>query len=191
MLFTTRHSFFLFAVTVIAPASLIAQESFPPEFIAEALQRAKSAPDHRVTIELNAPIDVVFDTLLMRLADYSDDVKSVAFEQTGATPQPIGVGSERITVLESDKTLVQRLVEFDPPRTFAYFTDMQKSEADLPIDYSIGQYELTEQDDGTVRAQISVVLQPSSALTGFVVRRVFNRAMDRDFKRAAAFLNQN
>jgi len=83
MFFTIRHSVVLCAAIVIAPVALSAEENFSAEFIADALQRAKTAPDHRVTIELNAPIDVVFDTLLLRLAEYSDDVKSVVFAQTG------------------------------------------------------------------------------------------------------------
>ena len=171
-------------------APLAAREVFSAEFIRAELQRAKTGPDHRVTIEVNAPIELVFDALLLRLDEFSSEVKSIRFAPSGTKPEVIGVGSERTTVLANDKLLIQRLLEFEPPSTFAYFTDMEKSDASVPIDYSIGQYQLTQLEDGRVQAQVSVVFKPSSRLTGFIVRRALKNSLNREFEEAEKFLNR-
>jgi len=178
-------------LVLAGPTTLLAQDTYTAEFISTELQRAKTGPDHRVTIAVNAPIEDVFDALLMRLAEFSSEVQSITFAESGdGGPQTIGIGSERTTVLASGKTLIQRVVEFNPPYTFAYFTDMQKSDASVPIDYSIGQYQLMQQDDGTVQAQVSVVFKPSSRLTGFIVRRALKYSLNREFEEAEEFLNR-
>lgn len=170
------------------PAS--ATENFSEQFIAAQLERAKVDPDHRVSIEVNQPVAVVFDVLLNRLADYSDDVASISFitgnEAAAGSP---GVGSERITTLSNGEQLVQRLLLFDTPYRFAYFTDMNKSTVSVPMQYSIGHYALEDLGNGRTRAEISVAYAPSSRLFSLFVRAGFSRALQRDFANAEKFLN--
>ena len=159
------------------------------DLIERELARAINEPDNRVSIVVEQPIDLVFDALLRRLPEYSDDIARVHFDHGDATvPGTLGVGSLRITTMESGETLAQRIVLFDPPRVFAYFTDMNRSTVNVPIDYSVGHYTFSESAD-EVTATVSVAYRPSSRLTAFLVRLGFNRAMSNDFERAEAFLN--
>ena len=68
------------------------------------------------------------------------------------------------------------------------FTDMQKTQLEVPITYSIADYEFIEQKNGNVTANISVVYQPKSLITESLVRRSFNKAMNRDFTNAKRIL---
>ena len=180
-------------LTCLAPAG--AAENFSEQFIAAQLERAQVEPDHRVTIEVDQPVEVVFEVLLKRLADYSDDVVSIRFVNgvTANEANPgVGserAGSERITTLANGDELVQRLLLVEAPYRFAYFTDMNKSTASVPIQYSIGHYVFEDLGNGKTRAQISVAYAPSSRLLSLFVRAGFSRALQRDFANAEKFLN--
>lgn len=186
----TLGATFCGSVLLACMAPAYGAEDFSEQFIATQLQRAQNDPDHLVSIEVNQPVDVVFDVLLNRLADYSDDVASISFVNADAADQSRpGVGSERITTLENGNKLIQRLLLFDAPYRFAYFTDMNKSTASVPIQYSIGHYALEDLGNGKTRAQISVAYAPSSRLLSLIVRAGFSRALQRDFANAEKFLN--
>jgi len=177
-------------LSLSCPQQVYGAEIYDEQFIAAQLERARTDPDHRISIEVNQPIEVVFDVLLNRLADYSDDVASIRFTDADPAMQSSpGIGTERITTLENGKQLIQRLLVFDAPHRFAYFTDMNKSTASVPIRYSIGHYQLDDLGNGKTRAQISVAYAPSSRLTAPFVRLAFQRALERDFANAERFLN--
>jgi hypothetical protein len=143
-----------------------------------------------VEIIVAQPIDVVFDALLSRLAEYSESISDISFDNSNSqNSEAVGVGSQRITTMDDGKRLVQRIIIFEPPNTFAYFTDMAKSTVSVPIGYSIGYYQFSELQDETVKAEVSVAYKPSSRLTAFLVRLGFNRALSRDFKKAEEYLN--
>lgn len=159
------------------------------ELIQRELLRASNDPDNSTTIVVQQPVALVFDALLRRLAEYSEEVARIDFDHGDAeTPGTLGIGSLRITTMEDGGTLVQRIVLFEPPRRFAYYTDMSLSTVSVPIDYSVGFYSFVEGEDA-VTATVSVAYQPSSRLTAFLVRIGFNRALARDFARAEAYLN--
>ena len=166
-----------------------ADNGFSSEFINAEMQRVKTNPDNTVSINVSVPIQEVFDFLLTRVDAYSPDTRSVSFDHSNSQkPQALDEGSERITVMKNAKSLVQRLINIDAPTSFTYFTDMQKTQLEVPITYSIAHYEFTEQEDGSVTATISVVYQPKSRMTAPFVRRSFNKAMNRDFKNAERIL---
>jgi len=91
--------------------------------------------------------------------------------------------------MDDGRRLVQRIIIFEPPNRFAYFTDMSLSTVNVPIDYSIGHYAFTETSQGKTAATVAVAYKPSSRLTAFLVRLGFNRALSRDFEKAQAYLN--
>ena len=91
--------------------------------------------------------------------------------------------------MDNGRKLIQRIIVFEPPNRFAYFTDMALSTVSVPIDYSVGYYTFSEQPSGGTLANVSVVYKPSSRLTALLVRLGFNRALSRDFKRAEEYLN--
>ena len=174
----------------LSPSQLAAAEKFDGQFIAAEVARAIASPDNTVEIIVAQPIDLVFDALLSRLAEYSESISDISFDNSNSqNSEAVGVGSQRITTMDDGKRLVQRIIIFEPPNTFAYFTDMAKSTVSVPIGYSIGYYQFSELQDKTVKAEVSVAYKPSSRLTAFLVRLGFNRALSRDFKKAEEYLN--
>lgn len=166
------------------------QQSFDNAFVSTQLQRAIEKPDTQVNIQVNAPMSQVFSTLLNNVHDYSDSAVAIEFDHSNSDVlNSLGIGSERITHMEDGKILVQRILQLNEPTSFAYFTDMQKSTVDVPIAYTVGHYQLTQIDDELVEAQVSVAYQPKSRLTGFIVRRIFNSAVKKDFQKAELLLN--
>ncbi|GJM11675.1 MAG: hypothetical protein DHS20C12_00780 [Pseudohongiella sp.] len=171
-------------------SNLVVASEYSEQLIDAELARARQDPDNSTTLNVFQPIELVFDALLARLAEYSEDIESIEFDNNGSDGAlTLGVGSERITTMEDGKRLIQRIVVFDPPNTFAYFTDMAKSTVSAPIDYSIGYYSFSEQQDGSVEARVSMTYKPSSRLTSFLVRLGFSRALSSDFRKAEAYLN--
>lgn len=172
------------------PAWLFAASAYSDQFIGAELERARLNPDNTTTLEVAQPIDLVFDALLTRLAEYSEDIAGVSFDHDNAlVAGELGIGSLRITHMDDGTRLVQKIIVFDPPRAFAYFTDMSLSSVSAPIDYSIGYYRFEEQAIDRISATVSVTYQPSSRLTAFLVRLGFGRALSRDFRRAEDYLN--
>ena len=155
------------------------------EFIQQELARTQLDPDHTVTFEINAPSEFVFQSLIRRVADYASDAVAVEFDHNNSlTPDRLDGGSVRITTMENSDQLVQRILLFDPPLSYAYYTDMNASTIEAPLDYSLARYNLTELDDNRTRVQISVVYKSSSRLLSYFVRRAFNAALESDFELA-------
>ena len=174
----------------LCSSNLATASDYDEKFVLNELERARSNPDNSTTLDVTQPIELVFDALLTRLAEYSENIASISFDHSAAERiGTLGVGSERITTMDDGKRLVQRIIIFEPPKTFAYFTDMAKSTVGVPIDYSIGYYEFRAQQYGRVNAQVSVVYKPSSRLTAFLVSLGFNRALSSDFQKAEKYLN--
>lgn len=180
----------LSTLACLCSSNFATASDYDDQFIYNELERARSDPDNSTMLVVTQPIEVVFDALLIRLAEYSENIVSISFDHSAAQRAgALGVGSERITTMDDGSRLVQRIIVFEPPSTFAYFTDMTKSTVSVPIDYSIGYYEFSKQQDGRVNAVVSVVYKPSSRLTAFLVRLGFNRALSRDFQKAEEYLN--
>jgi hypothetical protein len=180
----------IFAACVALPNHALPANEFSDSFIREQFEKAKSEPNNRVLLDIDQPIEVVFQALLAELPNYSDDVVSTLFDNSNSLSRnELDVGSRRISTMENEDILVQKIILFDPPNSFAYFTQMSESTVNAPIDYSIGHYQLTEQANGRTAVQVSAVFRPSSRLTAFLVRFAFNRAFEQDFKNAEEYLN--
>ena len=186
-LFRTLHCL---AVFFLLPAQLLLASEYNQQFIDAELERTIVNPDNRTAIEVDQPIGLVFDALLSRLAEYTENITRIDFDHSSAAdPATLSIGSERITTMDDGRKLVQRIIIFEPPNRFAYFTDMSLSTVNVPIDYSIGYYTFAEQSDGKTAATVAVAYKPSSRLTAFLVRLGFNRALSKDFEKAQAYLN--
>ena len=182
----------ILALTIYTAISGHAQTAgeFGDTFIAEQLEKSRVNPDSHVVLELHQPIEVVFQALLFELADYSEDVRSIDFDNTNSiSAGTVNVGSRRISTMVDSSTLVQRLIYYDPPNSFAYFTEMLESSVNAPLDYSIGHYLFSEQPKGQTTAEVSAVYKPSSRLMAYLVRFAFRRAFENDFKSAENYLN--
>ena len=88
--------------------------------------------------------------------------------------------------MENDTYLIQRFLQFQRDIGYAYFTDMDKSTLEAPLNYSLSRYEFSETKEGQTIVRISVVYQSSSRLLAYFVRRAFSSSLRRDFERAAA-----
>ncbi len=186
-LFRTLHCL---AVFFLLPAQLLLASEYDQQFIDAELERTIVNPDNSTAIEVDQPIGIVFDALLSRLAEYTENITRIDFDHSSAAdPTALSIGSERITTMDDGRKLVQRIIIFEPPNRFAYFTDMSLSTVNVPIDYSIGYYTFAEQSDGKTAATVAVAYKPSSRLTAFLVRLGFNRALSKDFEKAQAYLN--
>jgi hypothetical protein len=167
-----------------------AQVSYGDEFIQKELERVVSDPENCVTISVDAPVNYVYRFLMERLDLYAKDAETVTFNASGEDSIQASVGTERTTTMKKGGTLVQRFLIVEPPMTYAYFTDISKSTLSIPLKYSVAKYEFAEVGVKKTTVKISVVYEPSSRLTGFIVRRLFNSAFERDFNNAAQIMSE-
>jgi|TARA_B110000467_G_C18335180_1_gene496919 hypothetical protein len=180
----------IFVACVALSSHAQSANEFSDSFIREQFEKAKSDPDNRVLLDIDQSIEMVFQALLAELPDYSDDIISTLFDNSNSLRRDeLDIGSRRISTMENEDILIQKIILFDPPNSFAYFTEMSESTVNAPIDYSIGLYQLTEQANGRTAVKVSAVFRPSSRLTAFLVRFAFNRAFEQDFKNTEEYLN--
>ena len=165
-------------------------KEFGDSFIGEQLEKAKNLPNNRIVFQVDQAIDSVFRALLSELPNYSDEVLGLTFDNSESlTPGEVNLGSRRISVMRDENKLVQKIIEFDPPNSFAYFTEMSQSTVNAPLDYSVGYYRFSRQSEDRTTIEVSAVYEASSRLTGFLVRLGFRRAFNKDFKKAEEYLN--
>ena len=179
----------LFSWVILLLTSSIYATEIDEDFILQEFQRAQSSHDHSVSFVVNASAEFVFNFLSRRVNRYVSDATGVEFEHSNSdTRGQLGSGSERITTLVNSEKLVQRFLQFDPPHNYAYFTDMEKSTLEAPLDYSIARYELSSITNEVTNLKISVVYRSSSRLLGFFVRRAFVSALEKDFEKAVEIM---
>jgi hypothetical protein len=181
---------FLLAFLAVMPASPAGSQTIPDGLIIQELERAQTEPDSATEVMIDAPIDYVFTFLTTRLHDYVADATAVEFDHSGSPrSEQLGKGSIRTATMQNGELLVQRFLLMDPPREFAYHTDMQRSTLEAPLQYSVGRYRLTELNERQTRLNVAVTYRPTSRLFGFIVRRAFSSALRRDFERAAGIIS--
>lgn len=181
---------FLLAFLAVMPASPAGSQTIPDSLIIQELERAQTEPDSATEVVIDAPIDYVFTFLTTRLHDYVADATAVEFDHSGSPrSEQLGKGSIRTATMQNGELLVQRFLLMDPPREFAYHTDMQRSTLEAPLQYSVGRYRLTELNERQTRLHVAVTYRATSRLFGFIVRRAFSSALRRDFERAAGIIS--
>ncbi len=183
---------FLLAFLAVMPASPAGSQTIPDGLIIQELERAQTEPDSATEVVIDAPIDYVFNFLTTRLHDYVADATAVEFDHSGSPrSEQLGKGSIRTATMQNGELLVQRFLLMDPPREFAYHTDMQRSTLEAPLQYSVGRYRLTELNERQTRLNVAVTYRATSRLFGFIVRRAFSSALRRDFERAAGIISSS
>ena len=184
-----RIRFFL-AILAFMPASPAGSQTIPDGLITQELERAQTEPDSTTEVVINAPADYVFTFLTTRLQDYVADANALEFDHSGSSrSDQLSEGSVRTATMQNGELLVQRFLLMDPPREFAYHTDMQRSTLEAPLQYSVGRYRLTELNERQTRLNVAVTYRATSRLFGFIVRRAFSSALRRDFERAAGIIS--
>ncbi|MFK7864129.1 MAG: hypothetical protein AB8B95_07900 [Pseudohongiellaceae bacterium] len=177
-------------VIICVVSSQMAAAQVEEKFIQQELERVGTDPENSVTILVDAPVEFVFKFLMERLDLYTEDAVSVSFDVKGTGEISAAVGTERTTVMASGETLVQRFLQMDAYNSYAYFTDISKSTLSVPLKYSLAKYDFVSLSSNKTQVKISVVYQPSSRLTAFIVRRLFNSAFERDFNNAATMMSE-
>lgn len=189
-MFKRRPPLLHFLSLLLLSCGLNAAEEFDGRFIAQQLARAQDDPQQRVVIEVSLPRERVFEAMLAEMADYTAEISSLRFDNSRSPDgNKRGVGSVRYSKMEGGLELAQEIVVYEPHQRFAYFTDLARSTVELPLDFSIGHYRFSDLANGNTRVEISVVYRPSSRLTAFLVRMAFNRALERDLRKAESHLN--
>lgn len=174
---------------ILCQVATVAGQEITESFIVDELARTQSDPDSAISLAINAPRDFVFDFLTRRVHEYVSDARAVEFDHDSSVQaKQLGVGSERRIIMASDEFLLQRFLIIEPPSSFAYFVDMERSTLSAPLVYSISRYQLTETTPETTQLDIAVVYQSSTRLLAFLVRRGFNSALERDFDAAVAII---
>ena len=172
------------------PTSPAESQTLSEGLIIQELERAQTEPDSAIEVVIDAPADYVFTFLTTRLQDYVADASALEFDHSGSTrSDQLGEGSFRTAIMKNGQLLVQRFLLMDPPREFAYHTDMQRSTLEAPLQYSVGRYRLTELNKRQTRLNVAVTYRATSRLFGFIVRRAFSSALRRDFDRAAGIIS--
>ena len=124
---------FLLAFLAVMPASPAGSQTIPDGLIIQELERAQTEPDSATEVVIDAPIDYVFTFLTTRLSNYVADATAVEFDHSGSPrSDQLGKGSIRTATMQNGELLVQRFLLMDPPREFAYHTDMQRSTLEAP-----------------------------------------------------------
>ena len=184
-------SLILLLVFQLKPSTFYAQE-INMDLIERELIRVQADPDQSIEISISAPLSYVFDFLSLRLNEYVMDGRAIEFNHSNsAVPGKFGVGSIRKLTMENDAFLIQRFLQFQRDAGYAYFTDMDKSTLEAPLNYSLSRYEFSETKEGETIVRISVVYQSSSRLLAYFVRRAFSSSLRRDFERAAETIEFN
>ncbi len=172
-----------------AMSSVSAAEAMTDEMIAAELQRAINDPDSAVVYQVDRTKEELFDYLLANLADYSEEVVSIDFDHSRSMePGDLGIGSDRIVNLSDGSFIVHHFLKVDPPGSFACLTDMSRSTAEIPIDYSIVHYQLSESGNEQTTMQVAATFRPSSRLLSVFIRQAFDSALETDFSKVQELL---
>ena len=186
-----RKSLILLFVYLLTLNTFYAQE-IDSKIIEQELSRVEVNPDQSIEISINAPVRYVFDFLSTRLNEYVEGASAVEFNHSDSEVMgELNIGSIRKLKMENNDFLVQRFLQFKPPYRYAYFTDMENSTLEAPLNYSLARYEFTESSKEETLVRISVVYESSSRLLAFFVRRAFNSSLRKDFNRAAETIEFN
>ena len=189
--FPPRKSLVILFVYLLTLNTFYAQE-IDSKIIEQELSRVEVDPDESIEISINAPLRYVFDFLSKRLNEYVEGASAVEFNHSDSEVKgELNIGSIRKLKMENNDFLVQRFLQFKPPYRYAYFTDMEKSTLEAPLNYSLALYEFTESSKEETLVRISVVYESSSRLLAFFVRRAFNSSLRKDFNRAAKTIELN
>ena len=123
---------------ILCQVATVAGQEITESFIVDELARTQSDPDSAISLAINAPRDFVFDFLTRRVHEYVSDARAVEFDHDSSVQaKQLGVGSERRIIMASDEFLLQRFLIIEPPSSFAYFVDMERSTLSAPLVYSI------------------------------------------------------
>ena len=134
----------------------------------------------------------MFNFLSLRLNEYVEGARAIEFNHSNSEASgKLDVGSIRKLTMENDAYLIQKFLQFQLHIGYAYFTDMDESTLEAPLNYSLSRYEFSETKEGQTIVRISVVYQSSSRLLSYFVRRAFSSSLRRDFERAAEAIEFN
>jgi hypothetical protein len=178
----------LCALGIISHTPLYASEAIPEDLINSELQRATTDPDSAVTFTVDRSPDEVFDFLINRLAEYSEEVVSASLDHSKSSTGELAMGSDRIVNLTDGSMLVHHFLQVQRPESFAYITDMSRSTADIPIDYSIVHYDLQDAGNGQTTLKVAATYKSRSSLLSMFVRMAFDSALEADFGKAQELL---
>jgi len=139
-----------------------------------AIDTVTAAPLQIVAMAyVELPPEDVFDLTVTGLGTWVTQVDHTR----SATPGQMGVGSLRSSTFDGSR-LQERIVHWDPPRSYAFRILVEESEADLPITDHMGLF-LVEPRDGGSLLTWRQYFEPNSGLRGYLVTGFLKDSMMR------------
>jgi hypothetical protein len=147
-----RHSQDHHAAMTLSPSS---NQSVPTSLVRPTPTNAPQAVQAPLQIEfrlrLNLPPTEAFELVTVRLGEWFTAIHAVTWNHSKSTRgvDTLGACSERVCNFDG-KALVEKIVEFEPGRSYAYSADMQRSEMKMPLRDHLGRFEVVPDAIGSV-----------------------------------------
>ncbi|WP_299707056.1 SRPBCC family protein [uncultured Tateyamaria sp.] len=132
-----------------------------------------------------APAEIL-PLLLTRVDLYDPNIVEVRFDHSQSeVPGQFGVGSRRICVFADGRELVEPLVVYDPPYTYAYTVDADASTMNLPVRDIVLLYAFEANKTGGTDLTVQAYFDPRIPGTGPVIEPVLTGTFRRTFQTAS------
>lgn len=151
-----------------------------------AVQSLTSATFRRVIeVRFDVPPMEMVPLLLTRVDLFDPTIAEVRFDHSESiTPGELNVGSRRICIFTDGRQLVEPILVYNPPHTYAYTVDADASTMTLPVADIVLSYAFEPDGDGS-RLTVSAFYDPSIPGTGPVIEPVLTGTLRRTFQTAA------
>jgi len=127
----------------------------------------------------------IFSKLLTRVDLYDPNIVDVRFEHDQSeTPGQFGVGTRRICVFVDGRELVEPLIVYDPPHSYGYTVDMDRSTMALPVSDIVLLYAFQTAEGSGTDLTVQAFYDPRIPGTGPVIEPVLTGTLRRTFQTA-------
>lgn len=171
------------AIAIGLPIAGASAQSAPSHVEAPSLTEATLR--RIVEMRFDAPPAEIIPLLLTRVDLFDPTIAEVRFDHSQSiTPGELNVGSRRICIFSDGRELVEPILVYDPPHTYAYTVDAEASSMALPFSEIVLSYAFKPDADGTLLT-VSAFYDPKIPGTGPVIEPVLTGTLRRTFQTAA------
>ncbi|MEM8974946.1 MAG: SRPBCC family protein [Pseudomonadota bacterium] len=138
-----------------------------------------------IEVRFDAPPVDIIPLLLTRVDLFDPTIAEVRFDHSESiTPGELNIGSRRICIFTDGRELVEPILVYNPPHTYAYTVDAEASTMTLPVSDIVLSYAFEPDGDGSLLT-VSAFYDPSIPGTGPVIEPVLTGTLRRTFQTAA------
>ncbi len=182
MRFILGHAVLWAALAISLPQPILAQGRSPilAGEIVEGITLRRL-----IHLEFDQSASDIFPKLLTRVDLYDPNIVEVRFEHDQSqNPGRFGVGTRRICIFADGRELVEPLVAYDPPHSYGYTVDADRSTMSLPVSDIVLLYAFQATDDGATDLTVQAYYDPRIPGTGPVIEPVLTGTLRRTFQTA-------